>query len=294
MNKTVKSSQASLDIWLLHVELLDTAPSIWRRVAVPADLPLEDLHGVLQIVMGWEDCHLHQFRIDNQVYGMDEEEVESWRMPIKAESRYTLREALGRKKSFDYLYDFGDCWEHKIKVEKRGLSASEFPQIVYCLEGANACPPEDVGGLHGFYDVLEALENEQHPEYESIAEEFEGFDPALFDRADVNHELMQFQPPEAREVYQILKEVALGQRVMRLAEFQLESEQDDDLLGVEVDDWWIVLGIEPDGVARCVMCRAADGRVGSQEDWSRPGTDPVAFLSVWEKQQIDGLLEKLG
>lgn len=259
MVKAASSSRSTAEYWLLHIELLDTQPAIWRRVVVPSDLYLNDLHGVLQGVMGWQDEHLHAFRIGDVVYGMDDEAFESNNEP---ESRHTLSDAVGRKKSFVYHYDFGDDWLHNVTVGKRGLSASEFSQRVYCVEGANACPLEDV-------------------------------DPSLFDLQGTNEWLKQFDPLDAREVYQVLKDLALEQRSLRKAAVQPDDETADASLVVEIDDWLLALSSDEQGLALCQLCRAPDGRLGTIEDWYRAGTDPVAFLSAWEKQQVERLLTAL-
>ncbi|GAB7529160.1 hypothetical protein PS3A_15690 [Pseudomonas sp. 3A(2025)] len=290
MAKAASSSRSTADYWLLHIELLDTEPSIWRRVAVPSDLYLDDLHEVLQGVMGWEDEHLHAFRIGNVVYGMDDDAFESDGEP---ESQHTLGDAVGRKKTFTYLYDFGDDWQHKVTVEKRGLPASDFPQRIYCVEGANACPLEDIGGVPGYYFMLEALADPEHPEHESVAGIFKGFDPSLFDLQDTNEWLKQFNPLDAREVYQVLKDLALEQRSLRKADVQPVDQTADASVVVEVDDWLLILASDEQGLALCQLCRAPDGRLGTIDDWHRAGTDPVAFLSAWEKQQVERLLKGL-
>jgi hypothetical protein len=102
------------------------------------------------------------------------------------EARKTLVKALCGKKTFDYLYDFGDSWDHRIKVEKR-LPAITAPQLPYCIEGANACPPEDVGGAPGYADFLEVMADPKHPEHDDmVAWHGEVFEPAAFDCARVN------------------------------------------------------------------------------------------------------------
>ncbi|WP_082481869.1 MULTISPECIES: plasmid pRiA4b ORF-3 family protein [Pseudomonas] len=296
MVKAASTPRSRADFWLLHIELQDCVPSVWRRFVVPSDIDLEKLHEVLQGVMGWDNEHLHSFRMGDKVYGPPDESLEDdpWRSPAEPESLYTLSEALGRKKSFVYLYDFGDDWYHKVTVEKRGLSSSTFPQAAYCLEGANACPPEDIGGVPGYEFMLEALADPAHPEHTEIKEAFGNeFDPALFDLEETNDWLKQFDPLDAREVYQVLKELALGQRTLCKIDEQLDNETGDEPLLVTVDDWLLALSFDEQGLALCQFCRAPDGRLGSMQDWHRAGTDPVAFLSAWELQQVEGLLQAL-
>ena len=105
---------------------------------------------------------------------------------MNPEARKTLIKALNGKRTFNYLYDFGDSWHHSIKVEKT-LPAIACPQVPYCIEGANACPPEDVGGGPGYEDFLEAMANPNHPEHDSMVEWYgDDFDPAAFECERVN------------------------------------------------------------------------------------------------------------
>lgn len=295
MARSTQSAKNTDDIWSLLVELDGSDPVVWRRFTVPGEMSLEGLHLVLQMVMGWEDDHLHQFLIGRELYGPEElaNPGSDWGPAVHREDDHTLRGAVGRKKTFRYIYDFGDQWEHTITVEKRGLSSAGFPQEVVCIEGANACPPEDVGGLPGYYSMLEQLADKQDPERDDLLAWLGSeFDPAHFDLQAVNERLYSFEPLNAREVYQVLKDTALGQRVMQVSEFQLEDDN-DDLLAVDIDDWWLAFAFDEQGQGLCLMARAPDGRVGAVDDWSRAGTDPLAFLSVWELQQIRQLLEKL-
>lgn len=121
----------------------------------------------------------------------------------------------------------------------------------------------------------------------------EDFDPSLFDLQDTNELLMQFNPLDAREVYQVLKDLALEQRSLRKAAVQPDDKTADAPLVVEIDDWLLALASDEQGLALCQLCRAPDGRLGTIEHWHRAGTDPVAFLSAWEKQQVERLLKAL-
>jgi len=114
MVKPVRSPKPEPDLLLLHIELKWIEPAIWRRVAVPENITLGRLHRVFQAVMGWEDCHMHEFEIAGEKYGIPDSE--GWGPPVNPEARKTLIKALNGKKTFSYLYDFGDSWEHTIKV----------------------------------------------------------------------------------------------------------------------------------------------------------------------------------
>lgn len=116
---------------------------------------------------------------------------------------------------------------------------------------------------------------------------------SLFDLQASSEGLKPFNPLDAREVYQVLKDLALEQRSVRKAEEQLDDKTTDASIVVEIDDWLLALASDEQGLALCQLCRAPDGRLGTIEDWYRAGTDPVAFLSAWEKQQVERLLKGL-
>ncbi|HEY5273291.1 MAG TPA: plasmid pRiA4b ORF-3 family protein [Acidimicrobiales bacterium] len=167
----------------LKVTLRDVHPLIWRRLLVPGETTLAKLHLVLQVAMGWEDYHLHGFRIGEKRYGpADYEDV----MPDEIdESTVTLAEAFGESRKFFYDYDFGDSWEHEIVLEK--TTSTEPQRFARCLAGKRACPPEDSGGVWGYASLLEALADESHEEHEEYLEwAGEDFDPEAFSLAVVN------------------------------------------------------------------------------------------------------------
>lgn len=172
----------------LKVSLRGSKPPIWRRIQVASGTRLDELHKILQIVMGWEDYHLHQFitgkRPHLEFYGSAENDDGS---EMADETEYTVAQIAPREKAkFVYEYDFGDSWEHEIVVEKILPQApdSEYP---LCLAGKCACPPEDVGGVWGYGEFLEILSNPKHPEYEERLEWLGGeFDPEYFEVEEVN------------------------------------------------------------------------------------------------------------
>ncbi len=167
-------------------------PPIWREIIVPEDYTFFNLHVAIQDAMGWTDSHLHQFFIGNPSKGqtkyiawpnpdmevdMDEREIEI--------NRFLKKE----KDSVFYEYDFGDGWTHRIELKKiLGLDQkSRYPQIV---AGKNACPPEDCGGLWGYYDLIEIINNPKHEEREDVMdwlgiENPEDFKPGYFDKDKV-------------------------------------------------------------------------------------------------------------
>lgn len=174
-------------VYQLKVTLKGSKPPIWRRIQVRGSTTLARLHRILQIVMGWEEAHLHQFIVDGIYYG---EPDPDWDLDIKSERRVRLEQIVSAVKDrFIYEYDFGDSWEHIIVVEKI-LPAEAGQRYPRCLTGRRACPPEDVGGVWGYLYFLEAISDAQHPEHEAMLEWVEDdFDPEAFDQEAVNRQL---------------------------------------------------------------------------------------------------------
>lgn len=174
----------------LRIELKDVEPLVWRRVLVPENVTLARLHAILQAAMGWHGGHLHEFRIARCRYGIPDEE--DWREddPLFDERRYRLKGLVeSGARRFTYLYDFGDGWEHKIKVEDIVMPEPAAPRI-RCIAGENACPPEDVGGPHAYFEFLTALKDPAHEEHTTMREWIGGsFDPAAFDITNTNERL---------------------------------------------------------------------------------------------------------
>jgi hypothetical protein len=127
------------DVFQLHVSLCEIEPAIWRGLCVPADATLGDLHQVLQVAFGWQDRHLHDFEIHDIRFGMADTEdplfsVDENSAPLGAVAR--------EGSTFLYQYDFGDSWEHQVKVERVVGGGDDS---IVCTGGARACPPEDCG-----------------------------------------------------------------------------------------------------------------------------------------------------
>lgn len=176
--------------YLLKIQLLYIEPAIWRRFVVPANITLDRLHDVIQIVMGWTDSHLHEFTIGNKRYTEYPESKEDG----LACGRYRLGELIKQKgRVFRYLYDFGDDWEHELVLEESRYFKPGPRRELACLEGERACPPEDVGGVPGYLEFLNALKDPNHEEHEDYTEWSGGnFDSERFAPESVNWELMKY------------------------------------------------------------------------------------------------------
>jgi len=171
-------------IYQIKITLKHSKPPIWRRLEVADSITLAHLHMIIQIAMGWDDSHLHQFSIGEIYYGVpDPSDFEE----VQDERRVKLNHLLTEpKQKLTYEYDFGDSWEHDVLLEKLlpPEAGVDYPR---CTAGKRACPPDDVGGIWGYESFLEAIRDPKHPEHEEMLEWAGGaFDPEAFDIAAVN------------------------------------------------------------------------------------------------------------
>ena len=167
------------------IELSRVEPRVWRRLLVPATVRLDQLHRVFQAAMGWEDIHLHSFEIGGECYGTQFDDPED----ELDEKAFTVVAAVRANERFSYEYDFGDSWEHDVTVH-RVWQITKGLKFAVCLDGANACPPENVGGSSGYKHLLAVLADHTHEEHEHLR----GWvgrpvDPAEFDLGCVNARL---------------------------------------------------------------------------------------------------------
>jgi hypothetical protein len=192
---SAKNSAVPPEIYQLKVTLLDTNPPIWRRLLVPAELTLAQLHDVLQAAMGWQDGHLHEFSARGQRFGPPHPADPFMADDVEDERRMRIFSLLGRTGAKAvYTYDFGDTWEHSIVLEKRLPAA---PNMVYpiCIDGQLACPPEDCGGIPGFYDLLNALRDPTNEEHQELRDWVgSDYDPETFSIEAVNRILTRLLP----------------------------------------------------------------------------------------------------
>jgi hypothetical protein len=184
------------EIFELKVTLLDSNPAIWRRLEVSSALTLEDLHHLLQVAMGWQDCHMHHFHTKDARRFVARPPEDFW-PPEDDEGEFADQFRLADLKrellqKFAYEYDFGDGWMHSIElVNCRPQNGKHQPR---CLEGKNACPPEDCGGVYGYYEMLQALKNPKHEMHDEYLEWLgDDFDPTAFDLEGVNKTLARMR-----------------------------------------------------------------------------------------------------
>ena len=170
-------------IFQLRIRLRDVEPEIWRRVLIPGSVRLGKLHLMLQATMGWTNSHLHAFDIGDARYGTCFDELAEHEIDEKSS---TVMAALRGRAQFVYEYDFGDSWIHDIIVEG-ALSSEHGLKYGVCLDGANACPPEDCGGAFGYAELLNALADPSTADRREFIPWVGGsFDATAFDVADAN------------------------------------------------------------------------------------------------------------
>lgn len=176
------------EIATLRIELKHTDPVIWRHVEAPTSITLKVLHDIIQATIGWMDYHLFEFTVAGRRYGLPMDE--DWGTePRKEAAKVRLREVLKAGKTvIDYVYDFGDSWEHKITVTdvRPGLPGVSYPRYI---AGERNGPPEDCGGIPGFYEMLDARADPDHPEHEQIVEWLDEYDPDLLEELPIKYAL---------------------------------------------------------------------------------------------------------
>lgn len=173
-------------------------PLIWRRLRLPGDSNLGFLHAAIQVALGWTNSHLHQFVINDRYYSDPNFHLDyDSESPVLDEGAATLLEVAPRvKDAFLYEYDFGDSWEHWIKVEKISAPDPALGRGAECSDGRRAGPPDTCGGPAGYADLLAVIRDPEHEEYDDMMEWLGGgFDPKAFDREKVNRYLRKLKWP---------------------------------------------------------------------------------------------------
>jgi hypothetical protein len=189
---------AYTQVLVLEVHLQEVEPRVWRRIEVPETQSFYELHVAIQDAMGWDDAHLHEFRVaipsrrplrigyPDDEWPEGRETVLGWSVPIAAHLAQPGARVL-------YVYDFGDGWHHDVRFVARATRGVdvEYPR---CTAGERACPPEDVGGPPGFFEFPNAIRDTSHEEHDDLLLWAGGsYDPAAFDPTK-----LRFNDPRAR------------------------------------------------------------------------------------------------
>jgi hypothetical protein len=188
-------------VFTVKVTLLGTEPPIWRQLRLPASTTLADLHWVLQTAFDWTNSHMHHFMLrfgtDNVAYyGLPEKRLVpdlGFGHDTKDETKARLGNLLGKAGDVcRYEYDFGDSWLHEIALEEIAEECVR-PVVATCLAGERAAPPEDCGGIPGFYHNLDVLKKPRSREYAEVREWMGDYDPEAFELAGLNRALARIK-----------------------------------------------------------------------------------------------------
>ncbi len=188
---STKNADKCASIYQIKVCLRGSNPLVWRRICVASDTHLTKLHKILQAVMGWHGRHLHEFYSHGVRYAPAKVAKE---LECQSERSVVLADLVnGKPEPIVYEYDMGDAWFHTLTVEKT-TPPEKDTRYPCCVEGKNACPPEDCGGLPGYYEKLEALKDARHPDHQEVRDWMPaGFDPKTFDLEKINRELRKIR-----------------------------------------------------------------------------------------------------
>jgi hypothetical protein len=188
------------EVYQFKITLTNSKPSIWRRILVPSNYSFWDLHVAIQDSMGWLDYHLHIFGMKNPStnikveIGIPDEDDKIFNRVVLPDHKENISKYFNENnRNARYEYDFGDSWIHTIKFEKN-LPATVGDKYPKCIDGKMACPPEDCGGIGGYYNLLSVLSDPQNEEYDKMIEWLGGkFNPDIFDPKAVS-----FDDPKER------------------------------------------------------------------------------------------------
>ena len=185
------------EIVQLKITVARTNPPIWRRILVEKKITFFDLHHIIQIVMGWKNYHLFEFTVNTYRIGYPYEDVEDYtggKNPLIDSLTVTLDQVIADKgDQFKYEYDFGDGWYHDIVVEDF-LTIDQELKYPTCIDGELHCPPEDCGGIGGFYQMLEIIKDKKNPEYKEMKQWLgRQYNPEAFDKERVNKKLSKLE-----------------------------------------------------------------------------------------------------
>jgi len=179
-------------IYQFKISLKDSVPEIWRRIKVNQNYRMDRFHQVIQIAMGWDNCHLHEFAIGDKIIGMiDHSFVDDPQPNEVEETTLYLRDFdFSKGQTFGYCYDFGSNWQHTITVENFMPGDLFFPN---CYDGEGACPIEDSGGIQTYNDIRAILSDPHHPDHQHFLNIWpDDFAPDRFNAVSVNEELKRF------------------------------------------------------------------------------------------------------
>ena len=150
--------------YVLRITLVGSSPRVWREIAVPSNIKLTSLAYVIILAMGWQESHLSMFKKWRKEYHVYMDGADMYDYPIEDASDYALCDLLSKGEEMTFVYDFGDSWRHTVKVLDCLEYDKDEKQYIRLLDGKNACPPNDVGGINGYKEMLRILKEEPDDE----------------------------------------------------------------------------------------------------------------------------------
>lgn len=195
--------RAGVVSYRVRVDLSGTKPPLWRRLELASDLYLDQVHEIMQVAFGWTDSHLHQFGSGPTHY---DRATEHYLCPFQVEEgdqgvpeeHVRLDEVLAEPgDGLFYDYDFGDGWQHTIRLEAILPRGSSAPRAV-CIAGRRDGPPEDCGGVGG-YELITAATDQGHRHHADAVAEF-----ARFYGDDVEPDHLRATPFDRDEINDML------------------------------------------------------------------------------------------
>jgi hypothetical protein len=175
----------------MYIELELTKPRIWRRFLIQDSLSMYQLHEIIQVTMGWMNCHLFMFRANGLVIAEPNPD-DDWHTVECKDARKTKVSSIFKSPgdSICYEYDFGDSWEHELRFERFVKEDEVMFDVPRCIGGENACPPEDCGSIPGFERLKAIIADPKNEEYQSMIDWLDGYypnyDPKEFSIGAVN------------------------------------------------------------------------------------------------------------
>ena len=146
--------------YVLRITLVASSPRVWREIAVPSTIKLTSLAHVIALAMGWEESHLSMFKKWRKEYHVYMDGADMYDDPIEDASKFALCDLLSKGEEVTYVYDFGDSWRHTVKVLDCQEYGKDEKLYIRLLDGKNACPPNDVGGISGYKEMLNVIKED--------------------------------------------------------------------------------------------------------------------------------------
>jgi hypothetical protein len=184
------------EFYEMKISLNGIEPEIWRKFIIDSSTSLEEFHNIIQIVMGWENYHLYGFFIKGVEYMPADDDSDLEQEAEDTKGMKLNKFGFRKRDKIRYIYDYGDSWEHTIKIEKIYEPEKDLIAPI-CIDGARNCPPEDCGSICGYEDILKAINKPTTKAAEELLEWLgDDYDPEEFNIDEINKRL---QPKKTKK-----------------------------------------------------------------------------------------------